>query len=72
MAIEHAHLIISWQENLGEDEMPPQWMWTLDQQLNEWFEEVDSRRKEKYGGGGGDSDESSPMMQNELARDRKG
>ena len=69
MAVEHAHLILSWQENLMDDEMPPEWMWALDEELNEWFEEVEFRRKQKYGGN--DDESTAPMMQNELARERR-
>ncbi len=50
--------------------MPPEWMWSLDEELNEWFKEVDSRRKEKYGIGAS-QDESTPMMTNDLADSRR-
>lgn len=65
-AISHAFLILNWQENLPEDEMPPRWMWHLDWELEQWFEEVDLARKSKYGGAddGGD-EESVPMVRNE-------
>ena len=48
MAIDHAYKILSWQENLQEDEIPPRWMWGLDWELEAWFEEVEILRKSKY------------------------
>jgi hypothetical protein len=72
MAIEHAHRILDWQQNLQLEEIPPVWMWPFEEELEIWFDEVEEKRKDKYGGGGGDSsDESVPMMSNELAKDRK-
>lgn len=71
MAIEHANTVLSWQENLSEEEMPPEWMWTLDHELEEWFEHVAHDRKTRFGGGGSDDDETS-MMGNELAKGRRG
>lgn len=61
--------MLDWQENLLAEEMPPVWMWAFDDELDIWFAEVDAKRKDKYGGG--DSSDSTSMMSNELARDRK-
>ncbi len=72
MAIEHAHRILDWQENLTEDEMPPHWMWIFEDELKIWFEEVEAKRKDKYGGGDDSGDSSVPMMTNDLAKDRRG
>jgi hypothetical protein len=63
-AIDHAIRVCSWQENLMEDEMPPQWMWPFDLELEDWFSEVERARKAKYGG---DSDETSEMVSNEYS-----
>lgn len=56
--------------------MPPEWMWPFDNDLDQWFAEVEEKRKERYGRGGGDDDDTDdkdkPMMTNELARRRKG
>lgn len=73
MAIEHANRVITWQENLLEDEMPPSWMWHLDTELEAWFDDVAAKRKERYGGGGGDDDRDvdGPAMDNEFARGRR-
>lgn len=48
-AVEQALKILSWQENLPSDEMPKQWMWTLDWELENWFEKIKEAREEKYG-----------------------
>jgi hypothetical protein len=68
-AVNHAHVILGWQENLAKDETPPEWMWALDDELETWFEEVEENRKEKYGLK--DSDDTVvPMMQNQLTLGR--
>ncbi len=45
----HALTIISWQENLPSDEMPPYWMWHLDWEIEDWFKMVQRKRDQKYG-----------------------
>jgi hypothetical protein len=60
---------LSWQENLHSDEIPPEWMWAIDHELEEWFEEVKRAREERYGSPS--EDESRPMMQNELTKGRR-
>lgn len=67
----HAHTILTWEENLPEEETPPEWMWSLDEELEEWFEEIKAARAQKYSGGGGNADEHPPMMENLLTKDRK-
>jgi hypothetical protein len=71
LAIEQAYRISWWQENLQKEEMPPKWMWHLEWELEDWFEEVEAAREERYGGGGDDREETQ-MMGNELARERFG
>lgn len=55
--------------------MPPEWMWPFDNDLDGWFAEVEQKRKERFGRDGSadddDDDKDKPMMQNELARQRK-
>lgn len=63
LAIDHAHRIIMWQENLPQEEMPARWMWHLEWELDEWFENVDQKRKEKYGGD--DDREQVDLMKND-------
>lgn len=68
-----AMLIVLWQENLPEDEMPPRWMWALDDELNDYFEKLKEARKRKFGIGDDDQDDvetSGPMLKNELAENR--
>lgn len=70
MAIEHAHRILDWQENLSHDEIPPSWMWIFEDELEIWFDDVEEKRKEKYGDRSGDT--TVPLMDNELAKGRRG
>ncbi len=52
------------------DEMPPEWMWPLSDDLDEWFQDVERKRKVKYGGT--DSiEEPDDMAQNELSARRR-
>lgn len=66
LAIEHAHRVLSWRENLSGDDMPPSWMWHIESELDSWFQAVDERRKD--GRPGGDDDEGSVGVQNEFAK----
>ncbi len=70
MAIIHAQLVIGWQENLLPEDMPPEWMWPLNEALNEWFDTVKKRHEEKYGTKT-DDDDDGDMAQNELTRGKK-
>lgn len=70
MAVSHALTVIGWQENLLSEEMPPEWMWPLTDELEEWFEAVSARRKD--GTSRDDDLEDAPdMMQNTLTRGRR-
>lgn len=65
-AIQQAFRILDWFDNMGnKEEIPPEWMWTLDKELDMWWEEVDRRRKENLPGG--DKEPEGGMMSNELA-----
>lgn len=64
LAIDHGYKILSWQENLTEEEMPPRWMWHLDWELEIHFEELDAIRRAKYGSSSDDREEV-PMMKND-------
>lgn len=68
-AFSYALTIIGWQRNLAPDEVPPRWMWPFGDELEQWFEEVDAARKEKYGGG---ADAIENASQNEYAMERFG
>lgn len=64
-AIEHAHAILHWQENLPAKDVPPVWMWHLDHELEDWFDALNSND----GSGPEDpDDEDVPMMRNALVR----
>lgn len=67
-SVEHALGILNWQENLSSEEMPPEWMWSLDHELEPWFERVTEEREEKCGGGSDSRERSngSGFMKNEL------
>lgn len=68
-AVEHATNILHWQENLPESEMPPEWMWSVDHELEIWFERISEERDEKCGGG--DKRDEVPLMDNELAAEMR-
>lgn len=65
--------VISWHENLPAEEQPPRHIWWSEELLEQWFEGVRERRKERYGGTGSRSRSSYeqaddvPMADNELA-----
>lgn len=61
-ALSHAYLILSWQENLPEDEIPPRWMWHLDWELERHFEEVEIARRQKYGTASDDGELEGPNV----------
>lgn len=69
MAVTHALTVLGWQENLLSEEMPPEWMWPLTDELEEWFEEVSARRRD--GTSRDDLEDAPDMMQNTLTRGRK-
>lgn len=72
MAIQHGYRVLSWFEHLPEDERPPRWMWHLEHELDSWFDQVDQRRKAKYGGSSDDDGPMGEMMSNELAAGIRG
>lgn len=65
-AISHAVRVVGWQENLRSKEMPPRWMWAHAKELEEWFEEVDTLRRQEYGIED-DGGESVEMTRNTLS-----
>ena len=69
-AVQFAGRILEWQENLTEEEMPPQWMWCFEDELEPWFDEIFRARKSDSGGSGG---EEAPegYMTNDLVGDRR-
>jgi hypothetical protein len=72
MAIAHATTLLSWQENLMSEDMPPEWMWPLPDELEDWFVDVKKRQDERYGTGDKEPAEDAPgMAQNELTRGKR-
>jgi hypothetical protein len=67
-AVEHAFKILDWHEHLLSEEIPPRWMWPLDEELDAWFKEVERKREEKFGSKDKD-DPGGDMMVNELAEE---
>jgi hypothetical protein len=64
--------VLSWYENLPEDEQPPRHIWWSDKLVGEWFDEVNRKRSEKYGGekkSSYDTADDVPMMSNEYDTD---
>lgn len=65
--------MLSWYENLPEEEQPPRHMWHSEKRIGEWFDEVNRKRKDKYGGEKGSSSyedaDDVPMMSNEIDLD---
>jgi hypothetical protein len=52
---------------LFSEDMPPEWMWPYDDALEEWFDQVDRRRKDRAGRPDED-EEPDDMMQNQLTK----
>ena len=59
VAIEQAVTILSWQENLVSEEMPPKWMWHLDWEIENWFIAVKNKREARYNKDPSDDSEGS-------------
>jgi hypothetical protein len=66
MAISHATSVLSWFENLSTEEMPPQWMWPIDEEITRHFERIRDARSN----GTSLEDDDGPMLRNEYARNR--
>lgn len=54
-------MVCSWLENLPRHEIPPRWMWPFPEELNQWFERVETNRRN-----GVKPDEDAPGTSNEL------
>jgi hypothetical protein len=73
-AVNEALTVLSWFENLPEDEQPPRHIWWSDELVSDWFRNVREDREKKSGKKKSSSYEQSedvPMMQNEMI-DRSG
>lgn len=67
-AISHAHKVLDWYENLPKKEIPPEWMWPFDEELDVFFEEVEEARKTASSPSAPDDEDGGPMMSNELSK----
>lgn len=75
-AVSEALTVLSWYENLPEDEQPPRHIWWSDDLLEQWFRNVKENRKNDSGEGhrprsSYEEADDVPMAQNELI-DRSG
>lgn len=62
---------LGWMENLDDEEgeVPPRWIWFDDKALEEHFDAVKKRRKERFGDKKDGPKEIDDPVQNEAARD---
>lgn len=66
-------MVLSWHENLPDEERPPRHIWWSEELLDEWFENVREERLSKYGGGKKkkrslyEEADDAPMSENEYA-----
>lgn len=65
--LDHAYRILSWMENLPEDEMPDRWMWHLDWEIDAHFDVVKAKREAKHDLSPGESEEELDWEQNSFA-----
>jgi hypothetical protein len=75
-AINESLDVLSWFENLPDDEQPPRSIWWSEALQAEWFRNVKENRKNKHSRGGKkrssyEQAQDVPMMQNEMI-DRSG
>lgn len=63
-------MIIYWQENLPEKELPPRWMWALDEDLSEHFDRIKAQRDNPNANDDSDDQPGAPMLINEYAKGR--
>lgn len=74
-AVSEALTVLSWFENLPDDEQPPRHIWWSDELLTEWFRNVKQKRKEGSSKRGARTSfqeaDDVPMNQNTLI-DRSG
>lgn len=58
ISIAHSLVIDSWFEHLPTDERPPEWMWPLPWEVEQWFDRVEKERDKKYGSSGDGTDDN--------------
>lgn len=73
LALQHALMIISFQENLSSDEMPPRWMWALDWEIETHLEVIKAKRDSNYKGrSDDDDDEPENLLFAEMEKKMRG
>lgn len=79
VAIEHALTVLSWYENLQEDERPPEYLWEDSEGLEQWWADVEAKRNPDHIGptsrGRSDhdpTDQTPQVAENDYARFVKG
>lgn len=45
-------MILGWFEFTPQEDLPPEWMWSLPDELNSHFKRVNAEKRRKSGGGG--------------------
>jgi hypothetical protein len=73
VAIEQGLTILSWFENLQEDERPPEYLWEDAEGLEQWWKRVEAKRNDGVETSRGvpdpaQSDQASKMVENDQAR----
>lgn len=73
MAIEQALTILSWYENLPEEERPPEYLWEDSQGLEMWWASVEAKRSDGVATNRGatdhaQDDQAPSMTENDHAR----
>lgn len=66
-------MVLSWNENLPKDEVPPRNIWWSGKMLDDWFRDVERRRDKKASGKQStyDAADEVPSMGNQLAEEAK-
>lgn len=72
-AVNESLMVLSWHENLPKEEVPPRNIWWSGDLLDEWFEDVERRRKKKTSGKQStyEAAEDSPSMGNQLVEEQR-
>ncbi len=72
-AVNHALMVLSWFENLPKDDVPPRNLWWSGDRLDDWFEDVERRRKRKSSGKKStyEAADEVPSMGNQLVDDEQ-
>lgn len=67
-AIEQALTILTWYENLPNEEVPPEHLWEDSAGLEMWWKHVEEKRDDGSSTGSGDESPETDMAENDYAR----